>query len=144
MNMKTNTLTRRHWLHTAACGFGGVALEGLIADLARASRHERDRTVPHHRPRARRAIFRFLSGGPSQLDLFDSKPLIQCKHGEPVSFPVDRNKVSVGVDRYLALAPSAPLRPRGQSGMVISDLMPHLAGVADDICLLRAVQADNE
>jgi hypothetical protein len=85
-----------------------------------------------------------MSGGPSQLDLFDPKPLIQRKHGDRVSFPIDGNEVSVGVDKYLALAPIAPLRPRGQSGMVISDLMPHLATVADNICLLRAVQADNE
>jgi len=144
MHSLTDTYTRRHWLHAAACGFGGVALQGMIAELARASQRERDVSIPRHAARARRIIFLFMSGGPSQLDLFDPKPFIQSKHGESVAFPIDGNEVSVGVDKYLALAPFAPLRPRGQSGMVISDMLPHLAAMADEICLLRAVQADNE
>ena len=52
--------------------------------------------------------------------------------------------MTIGVDKYLALAPDVPIRPRGESGMMISDLMPHLAEVADDLCLLRAVHTDNE
>ena len=99
---------------------------------------------PHFAPRARRVIFLFIQGGPSQLDLFDPKPLIVRKHGEKIRPPVDGNKVTIGVDKYLALAPVAPVRPRGGSGMMISDLMPHLASVADDLCLLRAVHTDNE
>ena len=102
------------------------------------------RRAPHFAPRARRVIFLFIQGGPSQLDLFDPKPLITRKHGEKISPPVDGNKVTIGVDKYLALAPVAPVRPRGESGMMISDLMPHLASVADDLCLLRAVHTDNE
>ncbi len=70
--------------------------------------------------------------------------LITRKHGEKISPPIDGNKVTIGVDKYLALAPVAPVRPRGASGMLISDLMPHLASVADDLCLLRAVHTDNE
>ena len=89
-------------------------------------------------------IFLFIQGGPSQLDLFDPKSLITRKHGEKISPPIDGNKVTIGVDKYLALAPVAPVRPRGDSGMMISDLMPQLASVADDLCLLRAVHTDNE
>jgi hypothetical protein len=70
--------------------------------------------------------------------------LIAKKHGEKISPPVDGHKVTIGVDKYLALAPAVRVRPRGDSGMMISDLMPHLASVADNLCLLRAVNTDNE
>lgn len=136
--------TRRGWLQSAACGFGGLALQGLLSRVAKANTAGRDGTQPHFAPRAKRVLFLFMSGGPSQLDLFDPKPLIARRHGERIEVPVDDREVTVGVDRYLALGPAGPIRPRGQSGMWMSDLLPHLATVADDLCLLRAVQVDNE
>jgi hypothetical protein len=131
-------------LRTTACGFGALAFQGMMSSLAKAAGGPLASRPPHFAPRARRVIFLFMQGGPSQLDLFDPKPLIARKHGEKISPPIDGNKVTIGVDRYLALAPAAPIRPRGDSGMMISDLMPHLASVADDLCLLRAVSTDNE
>ena len=116
----------------------------MMSGLARAAASPLAARPPHFAPRAKRVIFLFIQGGPSQLDLFDPKPLIAKKHGEKISPPVDGNKVTIGVDKYLALAPVVPVRPRGDSGMMISDLMPHLASVADDLCLLRAVHTDNE
>ena len=115
---------RRQWLQAAACGFGGLALQGMIGSLARAAGPLATRP-PHFAPRARRVIFLFIQGGPSQLDLFDPKRLIARKHGERIRPGVDGHEVTIGVDRYLALAPVAPVRPRGDSGMLISDLMPH-------------------
>jgi len=135
---------RRQLLRAAACGFGSVALQTMMSGLARAAGSPLAARAPHFTPRARRVIFLFIQGGPSQLDLFDPKSLIARKHGEKISPPIDGNKVTIGVDKYLALAPIAPVRPRGASGMMISDLMPQLASVADDLCLLRAVQTDNE
>ncbi len=135
---------RRQLLRAAACGFGSLALQAMMSGLARAAGGPLAARAPHFAPRARRVIFLFIQGGPSQLDLFDPKPLITRKHGEKISPPIDANKVTIGVDKYLALAPVAPIRPRGASGMMISDLMPQLATVADDLCLLRAVQTDNE
>src|SRR5271157_1475061 len=135
---------RRQFLQTAACGFGSLALQGMMSSLARAAGGPLAARAPHFAPRARRVIFLFIQGGPSQLDLFDPKPLITRKHGAKISPPIDGNKITIGVDKYLALAPVAPVRPRGASGMMISDLMPQLASVADDLCLLRAVQTDNE
>jgi hypothetical protein len=131
-------------LRAAACGFGSVALQGILSSLARAAGGPLTAHEPHFAPRAKRMIFLFIQGGPSQLDLFDPKSLITRKHGEKIRPPVDGNKVTIGVDKYLALAPIAPVRPRGDSGMMISDLMPHLASVADELCLLRAVHTDNE
>ena len=98
----------------------------------------------HHTPRAKRVIFLFMEGGPSQADLFDPKQLIVKSHGRTVAPPVDDNLIRLGVDKYLAMRPIAPVRPRGDSGMMISDLMPNLATVADDLCLLRTLQTDNK
>jgi hypothetical protein len=136
--------SRRRFLQDAACGFGGLALSGMLSDLARASTSTLAVQSPHFKPRAKRVIFLFMAGGPSQPDLFDPKQLIAQKHGQSVSPPVDGREVTLGVDKYLALAPQLPIRPRGESGMAISDLMPHLAKVADDLCMLRAVSTDNE
>jgi hypothetical protein len=137
-------LCRRALLRSAACGFGGLALQAMMSSIARAAGGPLAARPPHYTPRASRVIFLFMQGGPSQLDLFDPKPLIARKHGTKISPGVDGNKVTVGVDKYLALAPIAPIRPRGETGMLMSDLLPHLATVADDLCLLRAVQSDSE
>lgn len=133
-------MPRRRWLQTAACGFGGLALENMFAHASDAP----SARGPHHAPKVKRVIFLFMAGGPSQLDLFDSKPLIAEKHGHRISPPISGLEVSVGVDRYLALAAERPAKARGQSGLRISDFLPHLAEVADELCLLRAMHTDNE
>jgi hypothetical protein len=133
------SLPRRQWLRQTCCGFGGLAL----ADLALAATAPAAARVAGPAPRAKRVIFLVMAGGPSQPDLFDPKELLRRKHGESIAPPVDPTLETVGTDRFLALAPIAPVRPRGQSGTMISDLMPHLAEIADDLCLLKAVHADN-
>ncbi len=143
------SLSRRDWLQASACGFGGVALEGMLSRLARAANTSgvganSAAGGPHYRPSVQRVIFLFMSGGPSQQDLFDSKPHIVRNHGQRISAPYNDKEVSVGVDKYLALAPIAPVLPRGQSGTRVSSVMPHLADIVDDICLLTAVHTDNE
>jgi len=137
MNNDHAPVSRRAWLQQTACGFGSLALGSLVqAATAQGG-------SPHFEPRAKRVIFLFMQGGPSQMDLFDPKEYINRKHGQPISSPLDKNLLQVGTEKYLALGTSVPIRPRGQSGMMISDLMPHLASVADDICLLRGMSADN-
>src|SRR3954451_18163573 len=133
--MAPTQISRRQILQRTACGFGAVALGGLFADVARGAAGPQAERPPHFRPRAKRVIFLFMSGGPSQPDLFDPKPLIRRKHGEKISPPVDGHEVSIGIDKYLALAPDTPIRPRGECGMLMSDLLPNLAKVADDLCM---------
>jgi hypothetical protein len=135
---------RRRFLQASACGFGGLVLHSMLSNTALAATNPLAVRAPHFTPRAKRVIFLFIAGGPSQPDLFDPKELIRKKHGEKITPSIDGREVTVGVDKYLALAPVAPVKPRGQSGMMISDLMPHLASVADDLCMLRAVHTDNE
>src|SRR5262249_21289027 len=99
--------------------------------------------IPGVPARARRAIFLFMQGGPSQHDLFDYKPRLEKDHGKRVGAGVKERGLTVGVDRYLTLGPAMRFAPRGKSGLMMSDLLPHLATVADDLCLLRAMQTDN-
>jgi hypothetical protein len=138
--MKTlNQFTRREWLRNSACGFGALALQ----DVLHAATNPLAARIPGMTPRAKRVIFLFMGGGPSQHDLFDPKPFITGKHGQNIDSPLRKEVTQVGTEKYLALGPVAPVQPRGQSGMIVSDLMPHLASVADDICLLRGMNADN-
>jgi len=142
--MKTSQLTRRSVLESAACGFGGLALSGLMNETACAANPLAGRAA-HFSPRAKRMIFVFLAGGPSQGDLFAPKTHITKRHGTAIDSPVgDDGQLRVGVAKFLPMAPIAPVRPRGQSGMMMSDLLPGLAGVADELCMLRAVVADNK
>jgi len=140
---------RRELLRTSMCGFGGLALHSMVADLARAATtSDRARGAggdgPKITPKAQRVIFLFMGGGPSQPDLFDPKDLIIRNHGKTVQVPINDNQIRLGVDKFLAMRPVEPVRPRGESGMMVSDLMPHLASVADDLCLLRAMHTDNK
>ena len=130
-------INRRAWLQKTSCGFGSLALGGLLQAAAAPG------GSPHFKPRAKRVIFLFMQGGPSQMDLFDPKEFINRKHGQPITSPLDKNLLQVGTEKYLALGTGVPVRPRGESGMMISDLMPHLATIADEICLLRGMAADN-
>lgn len=136
-------LNRRELLSQAACGFGGLALSGLLAESVKAS--PLSLRTPHFPARAKRVIFVFLAGGPSQADLFWPKEYITRKHGQAIDSPVgDDGQLRVGVAQFLPMAPVRPVRPRGESGLLMSDLLPGMSSVADDLCLLRAVVADNK
>lgn len=132
-------LTRRAWLRQSCAGFGAMALHGM---LHAATNPLAPRPAPRV-PRAKRVILLFMSGGPSQMDLFDPKSLIQKNHGRSVSAPLPEQHRHASTEKLLALGTEIPVRPRGQSGLTISDLLPHTASIADELCLLRAVSADN-
>jgi len=131
--------SRRAWLRNTACGFGALAFH----DLVRAAQSPLAVQSPRFSAKAKRVIFLFMAGGPSQPDLFDPKDYIKRMHGKKVSAPINTNELRVGTDKFLALATHGEVRPRGQSGTMISDLMPHTASIADEICLLRAMHSDN-
>ena len=131
--------SRRALLQGAACGFGALAL----ADILHAANDPAAAIAGHHPARAKRVIFLFMGGGPSQHDLFDPKEFIREKHGQKIDSPLRPEVTQVGTEKYLALDAMAPVKPRGQSGTMVSDLMPQLAEIADEICLLRGMNADN-
>ncbi len=139
-------LRRRDFLRDCAGGVGMIALSQLLAGDARADAAPADPLAPrppHFAPHAKNVIFLFMEGGPSQLDLFDPKPALAKLNGEPL--PESMRK---GV-RFAFIKPTAkvwasqrPFRQYGQSGMSFSDWMPHMAGCADDLCMVRSMYSD--
>jgi Protein of unknown function (DUF1501) len=140
-------LSRRWFLRNTACGFGALALQALLAETGRGAAADRTNPLapraPHYPARARRVIFLFMAGGPSQHDLFDYKPRLARDHGKPTGVRSSDKLVTVGLDKWLTLGPMAKFAPRGKSGLLISDLLPRLATVVDDLCLLKSMQVDN-
>lgn len=134
--------SRRDWLQSFAAGLGSYAL----ADLLNPATARAATTPLHHTPKARRVIWLFQSGGPSQLDLFDHKPLLNEKHGTQLPAEVrmgQRLTAMSGNQSSLPLAGS-PFRfePHGDSGNVMSDRLPYTAEIADELCIIRSMQTE--
>jgi len=138
-------LSRRDALRRTAVGFGSLALASLFGGDLRA---EQETTgveflaprPPHHRARAKRIIFLFMSGGPSQVDTFDPKPLLTRDHGKPLPFA--KPTVQFNSTGNLLQSPWR-FKQYGESGSWVSDLFPHLASRIDDLCLLHSVHGTN-
>jgi hypothetical protein len=134
------TIPRRLFLTRAAGGVGGMALASLLGRDARASEG------PHFAPRARRVIHLFQSGGPSHLDLFDPKPALRDRRGEPLPESVRQGQRLTGMtsgQKSLSVVPSAfPFARHGRSGAWLSGLLPHTAAIADELCFVRSMQTD--
>jgi len=128
-------LTRRDMLLRCANGFGAVALTALMAEEGRSAA---PLPKPHFPAHARNVIFLYMDGGPSQVDTFDYKPLLEKYHGrDPHSvFKVEPTQFN-NVGRVMA----SPwkFRRRGQSGLWVSDLLPHIAECIDDLCVVRSM-----
>jgi hypothetical protein len=135
----TGPLTRRDMLRTAANGFGLVALQGLLAEsCAVAAPSAATSRLPHFAPRAKNVIFLFMDGGVSHVDSFDTKPKLDELDGKP--FTESKNPTANG--SRLWLKSPWPFKPYGQSGMPVSSLFPHIAECADDLAVIRSMQAD--
>ncbi|MGL5096194.1 MAG: DUF1501 domain-containing protein, partial [Planctomycetia bacterium] len=132
----TGKSTRRDWFADAALGMTGMAAVGLLQrdGVLRAAAAEGPPA------RATRVVHIFLGGGVSQVDAFDHKPLLEKYHDKnlPDEFKADAFFGKIGRlhrSHY-------PFKPRGRSGLVLSDLFPHLAGVADELTLIRSMKAE--
>jgi hypothetical protein len=95
---------------------------------------------PHFAPRAKRVIFLFMHGGPSQVDTFDPKPLLTRDSGKP--YPFEKPRVQFAGTGNLLRSPWE-FKKYGQSGLEVSDLFPNVGGCADDLCVIRSLHADN-
>jgi hypothetical protein len=98
---------------------------------------------PHYPPRAKRVIFLFMSGGPSQMDLFDHKPELVQRSGGDLPYELPATEATVGLENTKLLGPVSGFKHAGHCGLYMSDLLPHTAKLADELCVLRAVQADS-
>jgi hypothetical protein len=137
-------LSRRQLLGRSAAGFGGLALNGMFAEQALAERPTGGNPLAardgHHRATAKRVIFLFMSGGPSHVDLFDHKPMLDRDHGKPL--PFEERGVQFAKRGNLMKSPWR-FRQTGDSGIPMSELWQHLPEVADDLCMIHSVCETN-
>src|SRR4051812_14186408 len=128
--------SRRQWLRSTACGFGSLALAQLLSEERARARGDTAQSTPgpHFTPRAKRMIFVFLQGSPSQVDTFDYKPRLQKDDGKPVAAGTGNPLKYLGSPWKFA--------QHGQSGQWISELHPHLAKHADKLCFLKSLTTD--
>src|SRR5438445_2331290 len=124
---------RREFLRQFSTGLGGMALAALLSRDSSAApvRGEAGDLPPHHPPKALRAIQIFLQGGLSQVDSFDYKPELEKLHGKSV--PGEQKPVAFMGKVGLLHRPHFEFKQRGVSGLWISDLLPHIAEMADEL-----------
>jgi hypothetical protein len=129
-------LSRRDFLQRSSMGFGGLAFAALANRWASAG------MLPHFAPRAKHVIFLFMDGGVSHVDTFDPKPELTKFHGQSAKWKTDALSQSLSAGRKW-LKNLWEFRQRGQSGLWVSDLFPHVARVADELCVVRSLVGEN-
>ncbi|MBM4067698.1 MAG: DUF1501 domain-containing protein [Planctomycetes bacterium] len=147
--MSDMPLSRRELLRTFGNGFGTLALAGLLEQAGLLGK-ESVTTRPSSRPlasrpghltaKAKAVIQLFQNGGPSQMDLFDPKPELSKRHGQPHPEQVETFQLG---NRNVLMGSPFRFAKHGQAGMELSELLPQLASVADDLCLVRSMHTEN-
>ena len=139
--------TRRAFLGRGTLGLGGIALGSLLnAQAAKRNAIGGQAGLPHFAPKAKRVIYLFQSGGPSQMDLFDYKPHLAKRFGEEVPesiYPAERKTTMTSGQASFPCAPSTLKFTRhGQAGTWLSEPLRHLAQVIDDVCVIKSMHTD--
>ncbi len=140
--------TRRDLLKKSALGFGHLAFGAILSEKALANnsgtaagpKNPLDPITPHFPARAKRIVFLYMKGGPSHVDTFDPKPLLDRDNGKQPPFALP--KVLFAKAGNLLKSPWK-FKRHGQSGLPVSDLFPHVAKMVDDLCILRSVHGTN-
>lgn len=135
-----DTLNRRLFIQRASMGLGGVAMSSMLSPSAMAST-----TGSQFTPKAKRVIFLFMAGAPSQLDLFDSKPDLEKWHGKLLPKEISNGQRVTTMTRgkeQKVCASIFKFAPQGQSGQVMSELLPHLSKHADDIAFIKSTHTE--
>lgn len=148
-------VTRRHFFSECGVGLGKIALSTLLADgvgtqvlaapptTAQALRNPLAAKAPHFAPKAKRVIHLFMAGAPSQLDLFDFKPELLKYEGHPLPASLTQGQRLAFIRADAAcLGPRFPFAKHGQSGAELSEMLPHLSEVVDDICIIKSVTTE--
>ncbi len=140
-------MTRRQFFNRSAVGIGTAALTSLLrpsifaADGSAAALGQ-----PHFAPKAKRVIYLFMHGGPSQLDLFDHKPGLRARHGQELPESVRGTQRLTGMtsgQKTLPITSSIfDFKQHGRSGAWMSELLPHTAGIVDDLCIIRSLHTE--
>lgn len=146
------SLTRRHFFGKSACALGTAALASLMGVGVNAQQQKNpSRTgglagIPHFAPKAKRVIYLFQSGGPSQIELFDPKPLLKDKQGIELPDSIRMGQrltgMTSGQKSFPVIASKFKFSRQGKCGMVIGDLLPHTGKIVDEICLIRSMHTE--
>ncbi len=141
--------TRREFLWQTGAGFTGLALTAMLSEdrffaKARAAEPHSgpdalEPRPPHFACKAKRVIFLFMYGGPSQVDTFDPKPVLNAKNGQSIDIESRKGSISKGT----LLGTPRKFQKYGESGTEVSDLFPHLAQHVDDMAIVRSMYADS-
>jgi hypothetical protein len=143
--------TRRHFLSATSLGLGATALASLLdpASVAAADSPAQGGPLlaaPHLVPRVKRVIYLFQSGGPSQLELFDHKPLLRTMNGQELPASVRQGQRLTGMTAFQKSFPMAGSQfgftQHGQSGAWVSDLLPHTARIVDKLCIVKSMHTE--
>jgi len=133
-------MNRPDFFRLPSMTLGAAALSSLLAE------DQSPGVLPHFPPTAKRVIYLFQHGAPSQLDLFDYKPNLTARRGEELPDSIRQGQRLTGMTAFQAKFPTAPsifpFTQHGQSGQWLSDLLPHTGKIADDICLIRSLHTD--
>jgi hypothetical protein len=151
MNDAALELTRRYFLgQCTGIGLGALALQSLLGQVLAAPSPQRGTNgalpgLPHFAPKAKRVIFLTQSGGPSQIELFDDKPELMKLAGTELPESVRRGQrltTMTSSQKQLILPAKAKFQRHGQSGAMVSEWLPHLAEVADELCFIKSMHTD--
>jgi hypothetical protein len=142
--------TRRHFFKECAVGLGSLALTSLFQGRTWAGQTLTNPLAPknpHFAPRAKRVIYLFMAGGPSQLELFDDKPQLRAMHGKPIPLDFIKGKRFAFMDSFTAKVPTLlgtrrKFKKYGQAGTSVSECFPHIASLADEIAVIRSMQTN--
>ncbi len=135
--------SRRDFLKTTANGFGLLAMAQLLQQEAGEAADAENPLAPkppHFTPKAKRVIFLFMHGGPSQVDTFDYKPQLEKDHGKPL--PFDKPRVVSAATGNLLKSPWK-FQQYGQSGAWVSEIFPHVAQQVDELCFIHSMHGSN-
>lgn len=142
-------LTRREFFGRARVGIGAAALGSLLAPRAFAARPDNAGGLLkalHFAPKAKRIIYLFQSGGPSQIDLFDYKPELRDHHGKDLPDSVRMGQrltgMTSGQNAFPMVASKFQFSQHGEAGAWMSELIPHMGSIADDLCVVRTVHTE--
>ncbi len=131
-------LNRRGFLNSCGIGFGGIALASMLHDQSSAGPRQ-----PHFQPRAKHVIYLHMIGAPSQLDLYEEKPELVKRHNEPCPPEITKGRDFAFIGKTSTLAGSPwKFSRHGQSGQTFSELLPHLATLADDLAIVHSVHTE--
>jgi hypothetical protein len=138
------TRTRREFVRDAFCGFGGLALASLLHEeqSRAAAANPLAAKPPHQAAKAKSVIFLFMAGGPSHLETFDPKPLLNKLHGEKRPAEFGEAKYQFVDSSARLLGTKRTFQKCGQAGIDVSDLFPHTAKCVDDIAVIRSCHGD--